>query len=137
MKQLNDFVKRVIHHFLLIFASIIIIITLMRQWFNSGMAFDLKSIYIILAFSFVSALVGYMLPRMRRIFHFIILESILISVALITGIAGNVSSVLILAVQIALIYAIVLLLTWRSDKKVAARINEALQGMKDDKSGEL
>lgn len=144
--RLNEPVKKVIQNFLVIFASIIIVITILRQFLYPDMAFDLKSIYIIMAFSFIGALAGFILNssiniseknmRIRMAIHFIALETILISLGAILGIANSTSSILILALQIAVIYAVVRLLSWNNDKKVAEQINEGLKSLKD-KGGEL
>ncbi|GIO99051.1 hypothetical protein J14TS5_41370 [Paenibacillus lautus] len=68
--------------------------------------------------------------RIRLIIHFLALETILISLAAMVGIVNSVSNVLILAVQIAVIYAFVRLLSWNNDKKVAEEINEGLKALK-------
>ncbi|GIP34233.1 DUF3021 family protein [Paenibacillus sp. J2TS4] len=145
--QLNEFVKKTIQNFMVIFASIIIVLTILRQFFYPDMAFDLKSIYIIMAFSFISALVGFILNsslniseknmRIRRAIHFMALETILISLGAIFGIVNSASSILILALEIAVIYAVVRFLSWQNDKKVAEQINEGLKSLKKDMGGEL
>lgn len=133
------FVQKTIKNFFIIFASIIMIITLLRQMFYPDLAFDLQSIYIIMAFSFLGALTGFILyspndlsekkMRIRIIIHFFTLEILLI----VLGIAMNLvtgSGVIILALQIAVIYIIVHLLTWQNDKKDAKEINEKLKTFK-------
>lgn len=82
--KLSEFVRDIIKDFLIIFASIIIIITFLRQIYYPNMAFDLKSIYIIMSFSLLSALTGFILyspndlsekkMRIRIIIHFFTLE---------------------------------------------------------------
>lgn len=76
-----EIVQKIVKDFLIIFASIIIIITILRQIFYPELAFDLISIYIIMAFSFLSALLGLMLylahdisetkMRIRIVLHFL------------------------------------------------------------------
>ena len=136
-----EFVQKTIKNFFIIFASIIMIITLLRQMFYPDMAFDLKSIYILMAFSFLGALTGFILyspndlsekkMRIRIIIHFFTLEILLIvlgsAMNLVTG-----SGIIILALQIAVIYIIVHLLTWQNDKKDAKKINEKLKIFKKD-----
>lgn len=136
-----EFVQKIIKNFFIIFASIIIIITLLRQMYDPDMAFDLKSIYILMAFSFLGALTGFIFyspndlsekkMRIRIIIHFVTLEMLLIVLAsamnLVTG-----PGIIILALQIAVIYIIVHLLSWQNDKKDAKKINEKLKTFKKD-----
>ena len=137
-----EFVQKIIKNFFIIFASIIMIITLLRQMFYSDMAFDLKSIYIIMAFSFLSALTGFILyspndlsekeMRIRIIIHFFTLEILLIVLGNAISLVNGTSEIIILALQIAVIYVIVRLLSWQIDKKDAKKINEKLKAFKKD-----
>jgi len=109
--------------------------------YDPDMAFDLKSIYILMAFSFLGALTGFILyspddlsekkMRIRIIIHFFTLEILLIvlgsAMNLVTG-----PGLIILALQIAVIYIIVHLLSWQNDKKDAKKINEKLKTFKKD-----
>lgn len=136
------FVQKLIKDFLIIFASIIIMITILRQIYYPHMAFDLKSIYIIMAFSFLSALMGFILyspneisekhMRIRMAIHFFSLEILLISLGSLFEIVNHVSEGIILALQIAFIYIIVRLLSWQNDKKEAQKINEKLKALRKD-----
>ncbi|WP_107842196.1 DUF3021 family protein [Metasolibacillus meyeri] len=138
--KLSEFVKNIIRDFLIIFASIIIIITILRQIYYPDMAFDLKSIYIIIAFSFLSALTGFILyssneisekkMRIKIAIHFFTLEILLITLGSIFDIVKSGSDVIILALQIAVIYIIVRLLSWKNDIKDAQKINEKLKAFK-------
>lgn len=138
--KLFEFVQDIIRDFLMIFASIIIIITILRQIYYPDMAFDLKSIYIIIAFSFLSALTGFILyspneisekkMRIKTVIHFFTLEILLIALGGILGILKNGLDVLTMALQIAVIYMIVRLLSWKNDLKEAKRINEKLKTLK-------
>ncbi|MGE7943127.1 DUF3021 family protein [Lysinibacillus xylanilyticus] len=138
----SAFVQKIVKDFLIIFASIIIIITILRQMFYPNMAFDLNSIYIIMAFSFLSALIGLILyspnaisekqMRIRMAIHFFTLEILLITLSSIFGIVNSVLDCIILALQIAVIYLLVRLLSWQKDKKEAKKINEKLKAFKKD-----
>ncbi|QWU16220.1 Protein of unknown function [Paenibacillus sophorae] len=138
--KISEFVKGVIRNFLIIFAAIIIIITILRQIFYPDMVYDLKSIYILMIFSLLGALTGFILyspndiseknMRVRIIIHFLALEMILISLGNVIGIVNSALHVIIMALQIALIYVIVRLLSWQGDKKEAQRINEKLKELK-------
>lgn len=140
--RLTEFVKSMIKDFLIIFASIIIIITFLRQIFYPNIAFDLKSIYILMIFSLVGALTGFILyspndiseknMRVRIVIHFFSLEIILISLGSVVGIVTTALSVIIFALEIAVIYVIVRLLSWQNDKKEAHKINEKLKAFKKD-----
>lgn len=138
--KLSEFVRNIIRDFLIIFASIIIILTILRQIYYPNMAFDLKSIYIIIAFSFLSALTGFILyspneisekkMRIKMAIHFFTLEILVISLASILGIVKSGLDVIIIALQIAVIYMIVRLLSWKNDIKEAQIINEKLKTFK-------
>lgn len=138
--KLSEFVQKMFKDFLLIFASIIIVITILRQMYDPNLAFDLKSIYIVMAFSFLSALMGFILyspydlseknMRIRMAIHFLTLEIVLIALASVFGIVTSASDGILLALQISVIYIFIRLLSWRNDKKEAQKINEKLKAFK-------
>ncbi|CAM4265049.1 hypothetical protein BAMA_04840 [Bacillus manliponensis] len=138
--KLSEFVQNTIRDFLIIFASIVIIITILRQIYYPNMAFDLKSIYIIIAFSFLSALTGFILyspneisekkMRIKIAIHFFTLEILLITLGGIFGILKSGLDVITMALQIAVIYIIVRLLSWKNDIEEAQKINEKLKTFK-------
>ena len=138
--RLFQFAQKVMKDFLIIFASIIIIITLLRQLYHPDLAFDLKSIYILMAFSFISAITGFILHssnemgekemRLRVVLHFFALEILLISLASVFEIVNSASDGIILALQIAVIYIVVRLLSWRNDQREAQQINERLNALR-------
>ncbi|MCW1941558.1 DUF3021 domain-containing protein [Bacillus anthracis] len=138
--KFSEFVQNIIRDFLIIFASLIIIITILRQIFYPNMVFDLKSIYIIISFSFLSALTGFILyspnkisekkMRIKIAIHFFTLEILLITLTSIFGIVKSGLDVIIIALQIAVIYIIVRLLSWKNDIKEAQKINEKLKTFK-------
>lgn len=140
--KLSEFVKEIIRDFFTIFGSIIIMITILRQFFYPDMAFDLKSIYTIMTFSVIGALIGFILysrndlsekqTRIRIAIHFLALEIILISLGIFIGVINSALSAIILGLEIAVVYIIVRLLAWQNDKKVANSINEKLKSLKKD-----
>jgi hypothetical protein len=140
--KLTEFLQKMTRDFLMIFASIIIIITLLRQMYDPNMTFDLKSIYIMMAFSLISTLIGFILYspneiseqkiRIRMALHFFALEIILIVLSIVFDIVNSVLDGIILALQIAVIYTLVRLLSWRKDKKEAQKINDKLKALKND-----
>ncbi|MEK4003781.1 DUF3021 family protein [Paenibacillus sp. FSL H3-0333] len=138
----SEVAKDIIRDFLVIFASIIIIITVLRQIFMPELAFDLISIYTIMGFSLLGALTGLMLyapdevseqaMRVRIVIHFLLLELLLITLASLIGAVASVSAALLFALQIAVVYAIVRLLSYEKDKKEAEQINERLKAVKQE-----
>ncbi|KGM45039.1 DUF3021 family protein [Neobacillus niacini] len=140
--KMSEFVQKMIKDCLIIFASIIIIITILRQIYYPYMTFDLKSIYIIMAFSFISTLLGLILyspndisekkMRIRIAIHFFTLEILLIVLASVFDIVNSATDGIILSLQIAAIYILVRLLSWKNDKKEAQQINEKLKAFKQD-----
>ncbi|MFD1903326.1 DUF3021 family protein [Paenibacillus rhizoplanae] len=106
------------------------------------LAFDLTSIYTIMGFSLLGALTGLMLyapdevseqaMRVRIVIHFLLLELLLITLASLIGVVASVSAALLLVLQIAVVYAIVRLLSYEKDKKEAEQINERLKAVKQD-----
>ncbi|OCA84080.1 hypothetical protein A8F94_15245 [Bacillus sp. FJAT-27225] len=137
--KLTELVQKITRDFLMIFASIIILITFLRQLYIPEMAFDLKSIYTIMAFAFISSLLSFILyaphelsekeRRIRIAVHFISLEILLLTLASIFDIVTSGTESIILALQIAVIYLIVRLLSWKKDKKEAQQINEKLKAL--------
>ncbi|MEH7336476.1 DUF3021 domain-containing protein [Neobacillus drentensis] len=135
--KMAKFAQKMLKDFLIIFASIIIIITLLRQMYYPDTDFDLKSIYIIMGFSFSSALLGFILyspndsseknMRLRMAIHFFTLEIVLIALGSVFDLVTSAVDGIILALQIAVIYIVVRLLSWRNDKKEAQKINEKLK----------
>jgi hypothetical protein len=142
--KISEFIRKMIKDFLMIFASIIIMITILRQIYYPDMGFDLTSIYIIMAFSLLSSLLGFIKyspydlgekkMRIRIAIHFFSLEILLTALASAVGIVNSVSAGIILALQIAVIYFLVRLLSWRNDKKEADQINEKLRSFKKDET---
>ncbi|MGA9224840.1 MAG: DUF3021 family protein [Mesobacillus sp.] len=138
--KLSQFAQKMMKDFLIIFASIIIIITLLRQMYDPNLAFDLKSIYILMAFSFISAVTGFILYspndmsekeiRLRIAIHFFALEILLIFLASVFEIVNSAADGIILALQIAVIYIVVRLLSWRNDQREAQQINERLNALR-------
>ncbi|WP_068776033.1 DUF3021 family protein [Paenibacillus sp. FJAT-26967] len=138
----SELIKEMIRDFLLIFASIIIIIAILRQIYVPGASFELKKIFTIMAFSFLGALTGIILytphaisenkMRIRVILHFFFLEALLISLAVLLNFVYSTFDILLLALEIAAVYAIVRLLTYKNDKKEAQKINERLKTFKNE-----
>ncbi|WP_055108141.1 DUF3021 family protein [Paenibacillus ihumii] len=138
----SELIKEMIRDFLIIFASIIIIITILRQIYAPDASFELNTIFTIMAFSFLGALTGIILytphaisenkMRLRVILHFFFLEALLISLAVLLNLVYDTFDILLLALEIAAVYVIVRVLTYRNDKKEAQKINERLRAFKKE-----
>ncbi|KOP68390.1 hypothetical protein AMS62_26425 [Bacillus sp. FJAT-18019] len=138
----SELIKEMIRDFLIIFASIIIIITILRQIYAPDASFELNTIFTIMAFSFLGTLTGIILytphaisenkMRLRVILHFFFLETLLISLAVLLNLVYGTFDILLLALEIAVVYAIVRLLTYKNDKKEAQKINERLKTFKNE-----
>lgn len=70
--------------------------------------------------------------RVRIVIHFLLLELLLITLASLIGAVASVSAALLFALQIAVVYAIVRLLSYEKDKKEAEQINERLKAVKQE-----
>ncbi|GBF72821.1 hypothetical protein PA598K_01090 [Paenibacillus sp. 598K] len=137
----SELIKETMRDFLLIFASITIIIAILRQIFAPDADFELKTIFILMAFSFLGSLTSILLysphaisesrMRLRVIFHFLFLEVLLVSLAVVLQLVYGAFEILVLALQIAAVYVIVRLLTYKNDKKEAEKINERLKAFKN------
>lgn len=138
----SELIKEMIRDFLIIFASIIIIITILRQIYAPDASFELNTIFTIMAFSFLGTLTGIILytphaisenkMRLRVILHFFFLEALLISLAVLLNLVYDTFDILLLALEIAAVYVIVRVLTYRNDKKEAQKINERLRAFKKE-----
>jgi len=139
---MSKFVQKISKDFLIIFALIMLMITFLRQIYDPSLDFDLKSIYTIMSFSLISALMGFISysphdvsetnMRIRVALHFLTLEILLIALGIIFNIVNTAVEGIILALQIAVIYILVRLLSWQKDKKEAFIINERLKELKKD-----
>lgn len=139
--KVSELSKEILRSFLIIFASIMIIITVLRQIYVPDATFELQAIFTIMAFSFVGALTGIILytphatserkMRIRVIVHFFVLEVLLVSLALLLNLVQSMFAILLLVVQIAVVYLIVRLLSYRNDQKEAQQINERLRTFKN------
>lgn len=139
--KLIDYIKKLIRDFFIIFAIIVICITVLRQIFSPGEYFELKDIFIYMICSLVADLASliFYLPkeisekamRLRIIIHFVVLEAALLTLANVMGWVTGILNTVLLAFQIAVIYVLVRFLSWRDDRKTASRINEKLKAMKD------
>lgn len=140
--KFSEWFKEMLRSFLIIFASIMIIITVLRQIYVPDVGFELKTVFTIIAFSFIGSLTGIILYvpratseskiRIRMIIHFFVLEALLVSLAVLLNLVQGIFGISLLVVQIAVVYVIVRLLAYRSDQKEAQQINERLQTFKNE-----
>lgn len=140
--KLTDYIKKLIRDYFMIFAIIVICITLLRQIFAPDVYLKLSDIYSYMICALVGdlpSLIFYSkreIPekemRFRIIIHFVVLEAALLAVANIAGWVSGTINTFFLAVQIALIYVIARVLLWMDDKKSANSINEKLKMMRNE-----
>lgn len=140
--KLTDYIKKLIRDYFMIFAIIVICITLLRQIFAPDVYLKLSDIYSYMICALVGdlpSLIFYSkreIPekemRFRIIIHFLVLEAALLAVANIAGWVSGTINTFFLAVQIALIYVIARVLLWMDDKKSANSINEKLKVMRNE-----
>jgi len=144
--KLTDYLKKLIRDYFVIFAVIVISITLLRQIFAPNEYLELKDIYNYMICALVgdlASLVFYSSKEIsekkmgkRIIIHFFILEIALLVLANAVGWVSGIVDTVFLAVQIALIYMIARLLLWVGDQKSASNINERLKAIKEQSSDE-
>ncbi len=140
------YIKKLIRDYFIIFAIIVIFLTILRQIFLPDMYLELKDIFICM----IGALLGD-LPslifysakemsekemRIRIIIHFVVLEAVLLTFGCVIRLVNGILPTIIFAFQIAVIYVFVRFLSWLDDRKAANRINEKLKAMKDESVNE-
>lgn len=140
--KLRDYINRLIRDFFIIFAIVVIFITVLRQIFSPSEYFELKDIFIYMLCSLAAVLTNFIFyspkelsekeMRLRTIIHFVVLEVVLLTLPNVMGWISGSLNTLLLAIQIAVIYVLVRFLTWRDDRKSAHRINEKLKAMKEE-----
>lgn len=140
--KLTDYIKEFIRNYFIIFAIMVISITILRQIFLPDEYFELKDIFIYMICALVGnlpSLIFYSTKeisekkmRLKIIIHFVVLEAVLITFTNVMGLITSILSTILLALQIAGIYVLVRFLTWFNDKKSTHRINEKLKAMKDE-----
>lgn len=142
--KLTDFIKKLIRDYFIIFAIIVICITLLRQIFSPDAYFKTKDIFIYM----VGALLGDLpsllfyspreIPekemRLRSMIHFVMLEAVLLIFGNVLGLVNGILNTVIFAIQIAVIYVFVRFLAFIDDRKAANGINEKLKAMKHEAS---
>jgi hypothetical protein len=140
--KITDYIKKFIRNYLIIFAIIVISITILREILSPEKYFKLKDIYIYMLCALVGNLPSLMFyssreisekeMRLRVILHFVVLEAVLLTFGNVMGLVNGSLSTILFAFQIAVIYSLVRYLSWMDDRKVAHRINEKLKAMKDE-----
>jgi hypothetical protein len=144
--KFTDYIKKLIIDYFIIFAIIVIFLTILRQIFLPYNYLELKDIFICM----IGALLGdlpsliFYSPkeisekemRIRIIIHFVALEAVLLTFGCVVRLANGIIPTIIFAFQIAVIYVFVRFLSWMDDRKAAYRINEKLKAMKDESVNE-
>lgn len=140
--KLKEYLKELIRDFLIIFAIVVIFITVLRQIFSPNEHFELTDIFIYMICALAGDLPSLIFysskeisekeMRLRIIIHFVVLEVVILTLANVMAWIRGPIDTLLLAIQIAVIYVLVRFLTWRDDRKSAHRINEKLKAMKEE-----
>ena len=136
--------KKFIKDYLVIFAIVVIFITVLRQIFAPQEYFKLKEIFILMICALIANLPGLILHskgelsekqmNLRVVIHFAILELGVIFISNIMGWITGVFTTVLLAFQIAIIYVFVRWLIWNEDNKSAHLINKKLKELKSKAS---
>lgn len=139
--ELKHFIKEFIRNYFIIFAVIVIVITLLRQIFSPGAYFELTDIFIYMICALVADLPSMIFyskkeisekeMRLRRIIHFVILEAVLLTLANVMGWVTGGLNTFLFALQIGVIYMLVRSFSWLDDRRAARKINEKLKEMKE------
>lgn len=142
----KDFLKSLIKDYFIIFALIVITLTILRQIFAPGTYFETRDIFFYMLCALLGDLPSLILyspkmlsekeMRLRIILHFLVLETVIIVFANVTGVISGLVASLFLALEIVIVYALVRLLIWSGDMKVANKINQRLKALKDSQSNE-
>lgn len=137
--HMMDFIKRMIRSYFIIFAVVVIMMTLLRQFFTDYRTIELKDIYIYMACSLAADLTSLIMyskkelterqNRIRMILQFAALETVLLGLAGLTGWISGAKDAVVLAIQIAIVAVIVRFVSFRGDQTVADRINQQLNAM--------
>ncbi len=138
--RLSDYIKRMIHTYFIVFAIIVITLTVLRQIFAPELGFELKDIYMYMVCAFVSVLPGFILysgreisekeRRLRILLHFAALETVILTLANVMGWVNGVQKTLFLGIQVLVIYLMVCLVFWLDNRQTANKINKKLELLK-------
>lgn len=139
--KLAYLIKRMIRDYFIIFAIVVMCISVMRFVFSTTEYYSLKDIFIFMLFSLVADLPSLILyspeelpekrMRLRIVIHFAVLEAVLLILANVMDLVNGTLTTVIFAIQIAVIYILVRLFTWMFDSKEASNINERIRALKN------
>jgi hypothetical protein len=138
---LKDYIKKLVRDYFILFALIVIVTTILRQFYLPNEAILLSDIYLLMACALLSVLPSFIFYstkeitrqnlKFRRIVHFMVLEFTIIALATLLGLITNIQETLSIGLQIAVVYVLFRFISWLVDKKEADRINEKLREMKE------
>jgi Protein of unknown function (DUF3021). len=138
--RLTDYIKKMVINYFIIFAVIVISITVLRQFLSPYRYVETREIFVYMICALAGDLPGLILyspneisekeMRLRIIIHFVVLEAVILVLANVTGWVTGALNTTLLSLQIAVIYMVVRFLAWMDDKKSADKINERLKAMK-------
>jgi hypothetical protein len=136
--------KGLIRNYFIIFALIVITLTILRRIFAPGTYFKISDIFTYMLCALLGDLPSLILystkeltereMRLRIILHFLVLEVVIITFANVTGVVTGFLASVFLALQVAVIYAIGRFSIWNGDMKVADKINQRLKALKESRN---
>jgi hypothetical protein len=139
--KIADYIKKLIRNYFVIFTVIVMSIAVLRQIFSPDAYFKSKDIFIYMLCALIGDLPSLILylprevsekeMRLRVVIHFVELEAALLFFANVMGFISSTLSTVFLAIQIAIIYALVRFIILMEDKKSTNKINEKLKAMKE------
>jgi hypothetical protein len=138
MKKTNLFSEMLRNYFIIF--SVIILLTAL---FNPEHAFTFREIILTALFALAGDLpsliyyskkeVAHKSRYVRTVIHFLLLEGVIVVLGNIMGLVSGVKESTVLALEVLLIYVLVILFTWLIDHKTAKDINQQLAMMRAER----
>ncbi len=135
MKKTNLFSSMVRDYFI-IFTAIILVTALL----NPSHAFTFREILLSALFALAGDLpalvyytrkeLSYKSKCIRTVVHFVLLEAVIITFGNVMGQVSEVRESVLLALEVLLIYVLVIFVTWLIDRKTAKDINQQLANLR-------
>jgi sensor c-di-GMP phosphodiesterase-like protein len=128
-----------LRNYFIIFTVIILLTALL----NPSHAFTSKTVFLTALFALagdIPSLVYYSRKELshksrciRTVIHFLLLEVVIVTLGNILGQVSGIARSAMLALEVLLIYALVILITWLIDRKTAKNINQQLENMRAER----
>ncbi len=138
MKKTSLF-SEMLRNYFIIFSVIILLTALL----NPEHAFTFREIILTALFALAGdlpALINYSKKEVshksryvRKVIHFLLLEAVIVVLGNIMGLVSGVKESTLLALEVLLIYVLVILFTWLIDRKTAKDINQQLANLRSER----